>query len=429
MIIEEEKYKKGFETIERKLKSNTFLSTTRNNKLMHEFLKAKMNGGFGRLMYQKRIGFKTAAKKCRNIVRMDLYFKKDFDKITEEDLLKYRDLLNDDEVYCDKTLVKWKKVKEKGKIVKKPYTKIVKTKKSLSYRTKLDYKQNFIDLYSFIIEYVFQTEKRELKDITKYFMIRKPSDFNEIVVDFIPDDELRILFKNIKNWDFKALIQLSIMSGARPSEIINVKYGRKYNLYKNSEGKWIIHLPKIKRISYKKFPFVIDMYEEDLYPYFSKLEVKEGDMVFNITSATFRKLMKYYTEKYVKKAYSPKILRKTARMIRTNAGYSEMWINKLMGHAPGSKVQGHYTNYEGIKNEHDANDKLKAQQFPNLKRDYDNMKMELQALEQKQKSIMEKMEKERGPSDEFLNWVMKDAEMMRLVKRKIAEKNLAELKN
>ena len=66
-------------------------------------------------------------------------------------------------------------------------------------------------------------------------------------------------------------------------------------------------------------------------------------------------------------------------MIRSNAGYSTDWINKLMGHSPGSNIQAHYLNYDGIKNEPGANEKLKAQQFPSLKKDYDNIKLQMQA--------------------------------------------------
>jgi hypothetical protein len=53
--------------------------------------------------------------------------------------------------------------------------------------------------------------------------------------------------------------------------------------------------------------------------------------------------------------------------------------------------------------------------------------MELQALEQKQKSIMEKIDKERKPADKLLNMLMQDDEMLALLKKKIAEKNMAEL--
>jgi len=368
--------KEEYKLIQERLDNNTFLSTPRNNKLLYVFLESKLDGGFGRIVYKNKCDVKTLVKKARNITKIDEYFGKDFDKIEEKDLLKYRNELNNDKIFCDQTIIEWDKSKDKA--VFKGY-KIVKTNKPLSFRTKTDYKQNFVEFYQFIMEYVYQEEEKEIKDITKYFNLQRPTYYNEIKVEFISDDDVMTLLNNIKNPQFKALVQLSLMSGARPCEILNIHVGKEYNLYKNKENQWVIHLPKIKRVSYKKFPFIIDMYEDELYPYFNNLRKNNGDKLFKMTNTTFRKLMNHYTTKYLSKAYSPKILRKTARMIRSNAGYSTDWINKLMGHSPGSNIQAHYLNYDGIKNEPGANEKLKAQQFPSLKKDYDNIKLQMQA--------------------------------------------------
>ncbi len=106
-----------------------------------------------------------------------------------------------------------------------------------------------------------------------------------------------------------------------------------------------------------------------------------------MTEETIAKLMRHYSTKYLNYKYTPKILRKTARMLRTNAGYSEQWINKLMGHSPASRIQAHYVNHEGIKNEPLANEKLKAQQYPSLKRDYEKIKLEMQAQKEQIKHM------------------------------------------
>lgn len=374
--------KQEYELIQDDLKNNKFVSTPKNNKLIFDFLEAKRSGGFERIIFKTKCGYKTLVKKARNLTKVDQHFKKDFDKITEKELLAYRDLLNDDKIFCDKTLIKWNEQKTKS------WFEIVPTNRPLSYRTKEDYKQNFTEFYHFIMEWAYQKTGAEIKDITRYFTLVRPSDYKDIKVDFIPDDDLMTLLNNIRNPHFKALVQLSIMSGARPCEIINLRIGKGFNLYKNKENKWIVHLPKIKRISYKKFPFELDMYEDELYPYFNNLKKKEGELVFKMTEGTFRKLMLHYTEKYLGKRYSPKILRKTARMIRTNAGYSHDWINKLMGHAPESRVQGHYLNYEGVKNEPIANEKLKAQQYPSLKKDYEALKLQLQAQKEQMAQLI-----------------------------------------
>lgn len=385
--------KSTYDYIMEELKQGRYLSTPRNNKLLLEFIKAKFNGAYCRLVFPNRINsFLTAIKKARNLKKIDEYFHKDFDMLSEAEVLGLRDAMNDNKIYCSKTLVKWKTITINGKQVNKSYFEIVPTTRPLEYRSKMDYKDNFSEFFRFVIEYHYQENKKdienknieELKDVTRYFTIQKPEDFVPIKVDFIPDDELFTLLKNIRNRKFKHFVQLSLMSGSRPCEGNKIRYGPGYNLYKNKEGKWIIHLPKIKRVSYAKFPIVVDMYEDDLYPYFEMLskELKPGDYVFDLTDATIRKLMRHYTTKYLGKTYSPKVLRKTARMIRTNANYSHDWINKLMGHAPGSKVQGHYTNYEGIKNDNEANDRLKGQQYPSLMRDYEQLKMQFKAQQE-----------------------------------------------
>lgn len=369
-----------------------YLSTPKNNSLLKLYLESKFNGGFGRIIYDKTIASsRTALKKAITIRKVDSFFRKDFDLISEDEMLKFRDELNADGLKANKTMI------ERDITKKNVSFRIAQTERALSYRTKCDIRINFIEFYRFIMEYHYQENKaaidsgnlKALDDITRFFRLKRPSDYNEITVNYISDDEIRTLLGAINNHVLKAMIQMSIMSGARPCEILNVRYGRKHNLYRNNDGNWVICLPQIKRVSYKKFPFVIDMFEDDLCPYLNNLSVNEGDLVFNMTEDTFRKLMLYYTGKYLGKKYSPKILRKTARMIRTNAGYSHDWINKLMGHAPGSKVQGHYLNYQGIKNEMDANDRLKSQQYPSLKRDYEKLRLEMQAQKEQMKEMMD----------------------------------------
>ena len=384
-----DKFEREYKNISGKCQSSRFLSTPLNNKLLLEFIEAKRKGSYGRLLYKSQIQYKTLVKKARNIARIEKHFKKDIDKISEKEMLNYREMLNANKILCYKTTVIWGK-----KTSKTPKFKLSKTNRPLSYRTKCDYKENFSDFHRFVREYFFQTENRKIPDITKFFQIQCPSDFNEITVEYIPEEDIPTLLENIQTRKFKHMVQLSLMSGARPCEITKVRYGNKYNLYKNSEGKWIIKLPKVKRVSYKKFRFVIDLYEEELGPYFNSLKLIEGDLVFNYTQKTFRKLMKHYTIKYLGKHYSPKILRKSARMIRTNSGETEMFINKLMGHAPGSKVQAHYTNYEGIKSNKNAVDRLKEIQYPSLKSDYEKLTREMFALKRKKKEEVKEVKKE-----------------------------------
>ena len=112
--------------------------------------------------------------------------------------------------------------------------------------------------------------------------------------------------------------------------------------------------------------------------------------------------MKHYSNKYLKKNYTPKVLRKTARMIRTNAGYTEQWINKLLGHSPGTKVTGHYVNHAGVKNEPIANEKLKAQQYPSIKKEYEKIKLKMQAQEQQMTTMEDKLMTKMAENEEMI---------------------------
>lgn len=365
------------------LEEGRYLSTPLNNKLLLKFLEVKINGGYGRIVYDKAINYTTCVKKARNIAKIDDYFKKDFDSLEEKDVLKLRDSLNKNEIKKKRTKIIWKDINGK----KKSFFETEQTDIPLRYRTKCDYKKNFTEFWNFIIEYYFQKYQKELPMICQFWKVTKPEDYDDVIVEFLTPEEVHKLLSRIHNSKFKALVQLSIMSGARPCEAIKIKYGRSYNLYKTPEGKWIIKLPKIKGVSYKKFPFIIDMYQDDLYPYFDSLKIMEGDYVFKTSEQTFGKLLRYYSNIAIGRRCTPKMLRKTARMLRTNAGYGHDWINKLMGHAPGSKVQGHYTNYNGIENDQVANDKLQEKQNPSLKREYDMMKLELDALKKRNNRI------------------------------------------
>jgi integrase len=362
------------------LDSNEYLSTPRNNLLFKEYIKAKFNGGFGRLVYEKAIASKrTAIKKSLCIRKVDHYFRKNFDEITEDEMVIYRDLLNDDKICAQKTKCR----SSKNFIVED-------TGIPLKYRYKCDIKNTLEEFYRFIQEFIYQESGKEFPDIMKYFVLRKPDDYKNIIVDFIPEEDLDKLFGIIPTKNFEAFIKLGIMSAGRPCELISIRFGRSHNLYKNREGKWVIHLPNIKRVSYKKFPFVIDLYQDFLCPYFDSLDLKEGDLVFTYTENSFFRLMREYTKRALGRPYPPKILRKTARMIRVNAGYSTDFINKLMGHAPGSSVISHYLNYEGVKNDNPlAEQKLNEMQYPSLKKDYDKLKLELQAQKEQMKEMMD----------------------------------------
>lgn len=389
-----EKKDKVYNLLIENLKNNQYLSTPRNNKLLLEFIKSKFNGGFGRMIFNSRIADKaTAIKKARNIKKFEEHFKKDIEKISEEEFIEFRDLMNNKKVFADKTIIVWNKGNSQFKIEK--------TNKCLSFRTMEDYKINFNEFYQFIREYNYQEQLKEIKDKTKikempdnmrYFKVIRPKDHKRVKVNFIPDDELITLLNNIKNRDFKAFVQQSIQSGARICEARNIRFGREHNLYKE-KGKWIIHLPQVKRNSGEKFPFEIDMYEDELVPYYERKtkDLKEGDLVFKYTEATISRLMIHYTTKYIGKKYTGKILRKTARMLRTNAGYSEQWINKLMGHTPGSKVVAAYINQSGIKQEDDANERLKGQQYPGLKKEYENIRLQMKAQQEAMKEMKEQM--------------------------------------
>lgn len=354
------------------LQNENYLSTSLNNKLLFLFLKHKQLGRYGRLVFPITMNSeRTGLRIALHIKRFDDFFKTDFIELTEDNICKFRDALVDNTIYQNKTIVKWNNGSYTAKVEK--------TTKPLSYATKLNLRSILISFAHFLKEYCYQQNIPPMDDIMGYFTIPRESDYKDVKVEFIPSNQINELLENIRNKDFKALVMFCLASGARPIEALNTKYGE--NIYKNTEKRYVQHLPCLKRISYRKFPHILNMYEEYLYPYFDR-NYSEGDLVFKITSATFGKLMHHYTEKYLGKRYTPKVLRKTARMIRSNAGYTDDQINKFMGHSPSSKIQDHYTNYEGIEDNPDAGSNLKKVEYVNFKQDQQELKLKLEALQQ-----------------------------------------------
>lgn len=408
----ENKHLLANEKIMTQLQANTYMSTPKNNKLVHEYLSSKFKGGYGRLIYRRKMTSPMTANKKANTMHMiDKHFKQDFDTITEDDLIEYRDLLNNDKIKATLT-----KFTADNNPKSKRHVKAVtnNTEEPISFRRKQDYIETFNEFWLFLTEYVYQTErKRKLPDITRFFKLQRPAEHEEVKVRFIPfnenNDELNTLLSSLDNRHLKAQIAASIMSCARPCEICSVKFGSEHNLYKNNEGKWVIHKPRVKGVSYKNFPLVLDMYEDILVPYFETQHYNDGDKVFKYNEASFRRLMRYYTKNKLGKEYSPKILRKTGRMIRTQAKYSYDQINKICGHAPGSKVQKHYLNYDGLELDDESETRLKGLQYPNLKREYDEIKQRMAAMEERFNHQMDMLVK--GQFKDKIKKILKEMEV------------------
>lgn len=167
------------------LDSNSYLSTPRNNLLFKEYIKAKFNGGYGRLVYEKVIASKrTAIKKSLCIRKVDLYFQKNFDDITEDEMVKYRDQLNDDKIFTQRT-----KCRSFQDFI------VEDTDIPLTYRYKCDIKNTLEEFYRFIQEFVYQESGEDFPNIMKFFVLRKPDDYKNIVVDFIPEESLEKILR------------------------------------------------------------------------------------------------------------------------------------------------------------------------------------------------------------------------------------------
>jgi len=99
-----------------------------------------------------------------------------------------------------------------------------------------------------------------LQDIMRFFRLKR--DKTRLKIKYMTMEEVLKLKDYIKNGDFKALVLMTIASAGRPCEVIKVKYGE--NVYKNKNGKWVIHLPEVKGVSYQKFPIELQMFDDEL---------------------------------------------------------------------------------------------------------------------------------------------------------------------
>jgi len=379
-----------------RLRANGIFKHSDNNKYVLEFVLAKQNGGYKRLNYKLRAESPNSILRLiQHLLRVEDYLDKPFHKVTEKDIVQFRDDLNHDKVFKKKTITKNKK----GFV---PEINVVRTKEPLSFDTKRHMRNAWVLFWEFLTEYFYHKwNKSQLPDINKFFKLSRGEDYRSVKVDFIPADKLNTFLEGITNRDFKALVMFCLTTGARPIEVINVKMGT--NIYRNEGGEWVQHLPNIKRVSYKKFPFKIFMYEEELVPYFNMKEkqLKTGDKVFNISSQTFYKLMRYYSKKTLGKTYTPKILRKTTRMLLEKTSLSPLEKRKIMGHSPDSTIDLHYTNYDGINLDDVSLGKLTEYTSPTLKQQFDELKLkdlgrdkEVEQLKESQRRLVKILLKE-----------------------------------
>lgn len=374
-----------------RLKENKIFSVKANNKFVLEFLNARKNGGYERLMFKKSADSpSTNLRVMQHLIKCEEILSKQFDLVTEDDIQKLRNKLNENALTSKKTSIK----KTKGSFD----WKTVQTNKPLSYDTKRQMRNAWLMFWNFLTEYVYQTsnKKRKLEDVNKYFSLTKDEDYRDYKVEFIPLDRLEFLIQSINAPKFKALIMFSLATGARPVEALRAKLG--INVYRGEDGEWVQRLPNIKRVSYKKFPFKFFLYRDELTIYLNQVsnKLKHGDVIFDYSYPTFLNMMRYYTKKALGQAYSPKILRKTSRMLLEKTNLSTLQKRKFMGHHPDSKIDQHYANYDGVDIDEESLGNVDKYSSPTLKQELRNLKLKdegreekMQSLENKQKALMQ----------------------------------------
>lgn len=398
----------------RSLEKGTMFKLKENNKLVHEYLTAKLNGGYERIVYQRIITLSRAYKINNMLKLIERYFNKPFTELTEKDMIRFRDDLNNDKV-----------MSEKRKILKKGNK-----RNPLDYGTKEDIVSDFKAFWIFLQEY-YEKKGKILPDINRFFRVRRPSDYRELKVDYLSIEQVNKLKQGIRDPQFLSCIYLALMSCARPCEIINVKLGD--NVYKE-KGKWIVYLPRIKGVSYKKYQFVIDIYAEQIIPYLEEClkTKKKGDKIYDYTPAQLRMRVSRLTKKVLKREYSPKILRKTGRMIRHWSHWDTELINKLSGHRAGSDIIQNYINHEGLEVPQTLSDKSQSITNPNLYEDMNNLKSEqtanqeaiksmqkqIQELEKYQKMYIETIKNKGMISKEDIKYINEIIKSARNIKKK-----------
>lgn len=337
-----------------------------NKKLFFEWLnkkEEKLKNQKGREETDKIRWSKTLNKYLDFFVGIDKWFKKPFNELTEEDLIKVREDL------------------EEGRITNKKGEKF-------SQSTRLDYynkvfKSNFFEFLG-------------LKEIAKKIFVLEREEDAE--VKFFTKEDLDQMTKFSNNIRNKMFLYFLFDTGVRIGTALNIQIKdceERHNI-ETKQDYFLIHINK--EYTKSKIDSTISLLlpeTNELLSTYLKNKKKTKELLFQFSYSNARKLIERVSRvakiktKPENKEVSIHDFRKSCATYFLSKKYSIDFVRKRLGHKPSSTVIDKYVNYLGL-NEEEAVTQSQEMNYGDLLKKYKETTETVKALDQNLKGMEEK---------------------------------------
>lgn len=382
-FIDIHNHKESYEKRMKTLKKDKSI-IAKNRQLILSFIEDCRKGKTIKNRAKKKISPGRLLKYTSELKKLSEWFNKPFDKVTEKDVERVIENLEEDKY----------KIKSK-----KP--------KSYSEKTKLDFKKDLKKFFKWLFE-----------EGEKYHTLTSWIDTHEEIreIPALSREEVEKLSDACRTRD-KALIMILFDSGARIGELLNIRIG---DLTRKNEGNY--YMVRIKHSKTKPRTISIPMCTVILDNWLSVHPQKDDPkaQLFPIGYDALRIFLKRLGRKILKKDINPHLLR------HSSATYYCHKLNQYQlcyryGWSMASKQPARYIDREGI-HEEDTAKLIKTDEISRVAGENKELREDFARLQAEH----EELRKSLKNRDEWMDELV-DKEVEKMLLKKIAEKNLGRI--
>lgn len=354
----------------------------RNRKLILNFIDDCRKGKTIKNRAKKKISIGRCLKYISELKILSQWFNKPFDEVTEKDMEKLIENLEEN---------KYKVKTRNGKI------------RDYSEKTKLDFKKDLKKFYKWL-----------LGENEKYFALTSWIDTHEEMQEIpaLTRAEIEKMADACNTRD-KAIVMVLFDSGARIQEFLNLRIG---DLTKKQEENY--YMIRIKHSKTKPRTISIPMCTTALDNWLAIHPEKDNPnaQLFPLSYDAVRMLLKRIGRKILKKEINPHLFR------HSSATYYCHKLNQYQlcyryGWSMASSQPARYIDREGIHEEEIA-EKIKEDEVARLKRENQNLRESISLLQSEQGKIMKAFER-RSKFDFLLDKIIKNEKFQELLKKEL----------
>lgn len=351
--------KAEFKTLYDKLTRNEVYKRPEDNQIIKTYIDAKIKGNYKQIIYDVSKPHITCKENIRKLKYLNNFFNKPFKDLTQEDIDKLQEAINNDTLYL--TPNEKLRIKEKTPITR-------------------SYKQDLIkhikQFWKFYRLYSKEELRKELPEITEFLRLRR--ERNKADFEYLTLKEIMNLVKHTKNQQQKTLLLFAFETGGRTIEVLNVQ--RKHFSFNEENKSWSVILPELKGNSHDKIRIDLDLSSQELDKYLSQNEFKPEDYIFQYTQPYFRKLLSQLGKNALKKKITPKIFRKSCAIYLINQNVNSEYIKAHIGWSPDTSVLKHYIKQTSLKKPSHLKRNIKAEAYEDYETKQAVMKSELEQM-------------------------------------------------